>query len=217
MTTLDRRPVHIVGDLRERSSGIPDLLRQHEDVLFSTAHLEYGDYCILDEVAVERKTASDFIASVCSRRIFDQCAKLSRHAFKVLMIVEGNPYRTSNKISDQAVQGALLSISVAWQIPVLFSRSPAQTVDMLVRAGRQALPALNPALPVGRKPGRLKNRRLFFLQGLPSIGPRLALRLMQHFTCLEKVLHASADELMAIEGIGRKKAEHIRDFLSKPY
>jgi DNA excision repair protein ERCC-4 len=207
----------IVADYREKTSGIPQLLLLKEDVDLMWGHLKVGDYLINGDVCAERKTATDFITSVISHRVFDQCARLNKLAGRPFLIIEGNPYKTDHKITQQAVQGALLSISVAWQIPVLFSRDKPDTVQMLFLAGQQSLPNQFPVLPAGYKPKRLKNRQLFFLQGIPSVGPSLALRLLQVFGNVEGVLNATINDLRTIEGIGKRKAAAIREFLEAPF
>ncbi|TLY11449.1 MAG: heavy metal resistance protein CzcA, partial [Thaumarchaeota archaeon] len=48
-------PARIVVDGREKSSGIPDLLRKAGAVI-DFAQLKVGDYVVSPEIAVERKT-----------------------------------------------------------------------------------------------------------------------------------------------------------------
>jgi Fanconi anemia group M protein len=98
--------IKISADYREGQSGIPDLLIE-KGVDISIDELPAGDYLINENILVERKTKDDFVLSLINNRLF----------------IEGNPYKTTYNISYQAVKGALLSISLIWQIPVfIFKR-----------------------------------------------------------------------------------------------
>ena len=54
-------------------------------------NLEVGDYVVSDRVAVERKTAQDFVASIIDpeRNLFRQIADLSRSYERPVLILEG--------------------------------------------------------------------------------------------------------------------------------
>ena len=208
--------IRILADYREKPSGVPDLLKQDE-VDVTIDNLSAGDYLINEQIIVERKTSRDFIQSLLSNRLFGQCSKLNRKFGYQLFIIEGDPYKTDHKVSWQAIRGAMLSISVAWQIPVFFSKDPSETADILIIAGKQNLQNKFPLLRKGYKPKKPKNRQLYFLQGLPSIGPSLAVRLLEHFGTIENVLNASLDELTGIKGIGKGKAIEIKDFINLRY
>lgn len=111
--------IGILADYREKRSGIPELLMQSE-INVKVVNLVAGDYLIDEQVIVERKTNEDFIQSLLCNRLFEQCSKLKRESDFQLFIIEGDTYRTNHDISQQAVKGALLSISAAWQIPVFY-------------------------------------------------------------------------------------------------
>ena len=65
----------------------------------------------------------------------------------------------------------------------------------------------------GYRPKRLKTKQLFLLQGLPKVGPRMAKRLIEHFKSVSKIMNASIEELVEVEGIGKVTAEKIRQVL----
>jgi DNA excision repair protein ERCC-4 len=58
---------------------------------------------------------------------------------------------------------------------------------------------------------------LYLLQGLPQVGPMLAKRLIEHFGSVSKIINASTEELMEVEGIGTSIAAKIRDVLDSDY
>jgi Fanconi anemia group M protein len=51
------------------------------------------------------------------------------------------------------------------------------------------------------------------LQGLPGVGPALAHRLLLEFGSVERVVTADAEQLMRVRGVGRQKAERIRELV----
>ena len=57
-------------------------------------NLEVGDYVISERVAVERKTASDFISSIIDpqRNLFRQMADLARTYDRPILILEGRDF-----------------------------------------------------------------------------------------------------------------------------
>lgn len=65
----------VIIDEREKTSGVPDLLREL-GLMVDTRMLEIGDY-ILPRYAVERKGRRDFVRSLYSPRMFDQAHRLS--------------------------------------------------------------------------------------------------------------------------------------------
>ncbi|OQX80375.1 MAG: hypothetical protein B6D61_02100 [Bacteroidetes bacterium 4484_249] len=208
--------VKITADYGEFPSGIPTLLlnKNTETIL---KRLNAGDYLINNRILIERKTADDFVLSLITNRLFYQCEKLKRNSEYHLLLVEGNPYKTNHKITREAIQGALLSVSAAWQIPVLFSKDKNDTANLLIHTGKQMLIDKIPKLRKGYKPKKPKNRQLYFLQGLPSVGPSLAYRLFVHFGSVGKIMKATEKQLMKVDGIGKAKAEKIVDFIGMKF
>ena len=117
-------------------------------------------------------------------------------------------------MDELAIRGALLSILLAWQIPIIFSANKEKTAALLLMIGKQDL---NNKVFLRKKTGyRSRNiqiRQSQFLQGLPSTGPVLASRLIEHFGNIRSVIIAAPEVLMKIEGIGKKKAETMVEFI----
>ena len=205
--------IKITCDFREKKSGIPELLIQkNAEVDFS--NLIVGDYIINNQIIVERKSAEDFIQSIINNRLFEQCAKLKTKSERTLILVEGDPYKTKHKINEQAIRGALLSILASWQIPIINSKNIDDSVEILCMLGIQSLKNSEfVRLQNGSRPKRIKNQTLGFLQGLPGTGPTLAGRLLEHFGNIRSIINATDEELTIIEGLGKKKAKKIVDFV----
>ena len=202
-------------DYRERDIGIPEMLRK-SNIMVEEKRLFIGDYLINKHIAVERKTTRDFAISIIDGRLFSQASRLKRYAEVQLMVIEGTDlFYTGYEIDPQAIKGAIVSLSVSWQIPLIFSKSPEGTAEILVMAGIQDVKYRDEILKrAGRRPRRLLTRKLFLLQGLPGIGPKIAKRMLEHFGSVEKIIAASEHEISCVEGIGRKKASMIREVIT---
>ena len=84
-------------DVRERHIG--RLLADKAKVEFKV--LEVGDYIISDRVAVERKTAEDFVNSIVDKRLFMQLKDLRKYQ-KPILIVEGREF---SRLHENAIKG----------------------------------------------------------------------------------------------------------------
>ena len=207
--------IKITCDFREKHSGIPKLLADNKvDVSFSS--LSTGDYIINDQIIVERKTSEDFIQSIIDNRLFEQCSKLKKESRRVLILIEGNPYKTEHKIDARAVKGAILSILSAWQIPVIYSQSGDCSVELMMMLGTQSLKDnVHIRMYKGYKTKKIKSQKLRFLQGIPSTGPAIAERLMEYFGNIKSIVNARGDELRKIKGVGKKNSKRIVDFFAE--
>ena len=132
---------------------------------------------------------------------------------KPAMIIEGTTKDlTSSKMSRESMQGALISLSLFWGIPVLRSMSAEETAHLMVYAGRQMdWIAKGGIKRSGCRPKTKRKRQLYILQGLPGVGPERAETLLNHFGSVAAVTQAAAEELAALDGIGPKTAQTIYD------
>jgi len=210
--------MHIVADHRERASGLIDRLNRQPKIQVRVANLKVGDYLIDDALTVERKQAHDFVLSIIDGRLFRQAAHLKRRAERPAILIEGNPYRTRIDIHRQSVRGALVCLAAVWQLPILYSTSVEDSAELLLMLGSQLDQAAGNSLPrFGYPPKRLISRQRYIVQGLPGIGPQLAGRLLAHFGSVAKVMGASTEQLMQVDGIGAGKAAKVRLVLDAPY
>jgi len=201
----------ITIDNREKNSGIADkLASKNVNIIFR--QLFVGDYLINDDIIIERKTSDDFVQSIINGRLFSQCAKLRKSGAVPLIVVEGNPFKTRHKISTEAIKGALLSVSLSWQIPVIRSSGKEDTARLIVMASKQ-----HESPPVfirrkGIKPKKAQKQQHYLVEGLPGIGPALAHRLLLHFKTIEQIILADVKSLEKVEGIGKNKAAKLFKF-----
>jgi ERCC4-type nuclease len=208
----------VVVDDRESGSGVLQALRDLEDVTVSVQRLPLGDYLVDGRILFERKTLPDLAESIKDGRLFRQACRLAASSKKTVILLEGTSAdMATSGMSREAIQGALITLSVILGIPLLRSLSPEESARLMLYAARQIQTVVSGAIP--RKGARPKGKRglqLHILQGLPGIGPARARRLLARFGSIENVLRAQPDDLSAVQGIGPATARRIRWAVSEP-
>jgi len=179
-----KETLKITADIREKNSlVISELVSLGVEI--EIKYLKVADY-IVKGVAVERKTVSDFISSMISRRLLNQLEELGQYTNR-LLIVEGiyeqelysDDYSENRKgMHPNSIRGFLLSIA---------RKKPTEI-----------------PLNVNKKSLNKKERMQFILEGFPGIGPKTARKLLKKFGTIEKIINAPESELQEVLG---KKAE----------
>ena len=206
------RVLHMVADDRENAGGVIAALRDQAGVAVEVRRLSCGDFLVGDRFIVERKTLVDFAASIIDGRLFRQATAIARDPRCGVLVLEGSGADLAAVgVQREALQGALISVSVFGGLAVLYSNDQAETARLLVYLGRQAQIRVSAgrARP-GYRPKGGRARQLFVLQGLPRVGPWRAARLLDRFGSIEAVMTASVAELAATDGIGKAVAGGIR-------
>ena len=222
-------PVRIVVDERERSSNIPELLRNAGAVIDFT-QLKVGDYVVSSETAVERKTVRDLISSIYDGRLFVQCSDLVRYYQKPLLVVQGNIAELAESSEDMEdidvklhaermpiAYDALITIAMEFRIPTIHTPSAEQTAQLLVTLVNRSLregKATGPLLRKIKKENPINIQQLSVLASLPGVGEKLAARMLKKFHTPIRALNASAAELATIPGFGLTRAERVRKVLN---
>ena len=212
--------VSILVDYRERNREIVSFFRKHAEVTVQFANLEVGDY-LLHNLLVERKSLADFYESIKSGRIFSQATRLARSKIQPLIIVEITPGEsTKSRLRIEAVQGAIITLSVIYNLPVLRSKSLEDTARLILFANRQI-----ENLGIGNKWLRrppppktfLSDKRkmqLHLLQGFPGIGPIRAKKILDQFRSIKELLNSSEDEIIRLTQFDRQLVRQIIELSS---
>ena len=209
----------VFADSREHGSVIDRLFKNGINV--KVGQLKAGDFIISEDVGVERKTTDDFVNSLVDKRLFEQAQKLKQNFVRPLYIIEGNFENlfSVRNVDSKAILGALTSLILDWQVPLLFSRNPEETADIITNLAKREQIDNKKLVSVrsGQKPKILTEQQQYFIEGLPNIGPTAARNLLKHFTTPKNILNASIEELKEVEGIGKILAEQIRKLLDEEF
>jgi ERCC4-type nuclease len=208
----------VLVDDRERDAGVCDALRGREDLTVEIRRLRAGDYEIQPGgVVFERKTGPDFAVSILDGRLFRQALRLAAKGCRRALILEGADPDGETRapgLSRPSVQGALVSLAIQFDMPVLRTHDPAETAEVIAWAAHQTARRAGGSLArAGYRPKGRRRRQLFVLQGLPGLGPRRATALLDRFGTLAAVFAAPAAELAAVDGVGPVTARRIDELI----
>ena len=182
--------------------------------------LDFGDYLVGEDVAVERKTIFDLASTLTQRFLFDQIFKMREVYPKALVIIEGymGVLRKFRRVTPEAMNGALFALAQNG-VPLVPTIDYKDTALFLVVGSKQlAREARIPATIRHRiKTESISEQQLYLVAGLPHVGPVLANNLLKYFGTPRRVLHATKEELVEVTDIGPKIAQDIVTVLETPY
>ncbi len=206
------RSVKIIADYREKNSLVAvELLKRGIEVEFQ--QLAVADY-LVDSVAVERKTISDFKTSIINKRIMQQLEEIKQHK-KCLLIIEGitDEELYTGIIHENAFRGFLLSIALTYQVPIIYTKNIADTASYLALLAKKS-PNSEPSIRPSKIALSDEQQLQFILEGFPNIGPVTAKKLLEHFKTIHSLFNASQEELKSLIG---KKSESLYKILHHVY
>lgn len=211
-------PFPVQVDDRESAGPVVGLLNRSPDFQVAVMRLKLGDYLVDGKFLFERKTLPDLVISIISGRLFAQAMRLTATSLHPAIILEG----TSQDLAEsgmrwEAVQGALVTVTLFCGIPLLRTRTPEETVRTMLFVAQQGQAYAAGAHPrPGWRPKGKLGRQLYILQGFPNIGPGRARRLLARFGSIEAIVNARPEALRAVEGIGKRVADQLRDSVGEP-
>jgi Fanconi anemia group M protein len=207
--------VEIVADDRENSIA-KELSR--DELELQKKRLDVADFLVSDRTAVERKRTDDFVDSIIDNRLFDQLQELQQFE-NPIVIIEGKNLYTHRDIDPKAIRGAISSLAIDYQIPVIWTDDEEDTVETLKALARREQEDKGREVQVrGSKSGMTQEETMeFIVAGIPDVNTKIAERLLDRFETVEKVFTASQEELQEVEGIGEKTASKIREYVTQKY
>ncbi len=209
-------PGRIYVDPRER--GMAKLL-EARGMEVTLRNLEVGDYVVSDRVAIERKTASDFVASIIDpeRNLFRQIRDLTRTYDRPVLILEGRDLYT-RQVNPSSIRGALAAVAVDYGVPIIPTEDQDETASVIaLLASREQKEGHEPKVHGHKTARTLKEQQEYLISSIPSVGPRVARNLLKHFGSIERIMTARQEELQEVEMVGPKIAERIRELVGGEY
>lgn len=217
-SSQDKDLVTIIVDNRELRSAITKALKEL-DIKLEIESLEVGDYLLSDRVAVEAKTSDDFAQSIIDRRLFTQLSQLKENFPVPLLLITGSSLYGSSAINPAAIRGALSSAIIDFNVPVVNVRNPKEAAALLFAIARQEQSTRRRTLSIrGKKPVlTMATLQEYIVASLPGVNTTLAKRLLTHFESIAALVNASPKQLSEIHGIGKTKAQRIREAFDTKY
>ncbi len=192
-----KEKIKIIIDFREKNSLVAsELSALGFNIEFRS--LPVADY-LVNNVAIERKTVSDFKSSIINKRIIDQLLHLKQFE-KSLLIIEGiDPDIYEGIIHENAFRGFLLSTLLEYKIPIVFTQNSKDTAKYLSILAKKS-PKKDFSLRASRIMLTPNQQLQFILEGFPFIGPITAKKLLSEFKTLKNILNAPLENLQKILG-----------------
>jgi ERCC4-type nuclease len=207
-TELD---VTVLCDRREIGTGIIEKL-QALGAQVKVGDLEAGDFVISGDMAIERKQAHEFVESINDGRLYNQVGKIRLCFKRPVFLVSGDVYSTRTGIRREAIDSALALLATMDGVTVLYVREndTAGAANLIYRLAKHA--QAGQTYEVAFRRGKVEPgiaQALFAIEGLPGVGPATAVKALNHFRSVHAVINASIDDLCAVPGIGRSKAQKL--------
>lgn len=208
--------MHVIIDTREPKHFPKFLKDAFPDVTFELKALPEGDYAT-DKVVVERKTVADLYGSIVGTRrkpgrLTNQVTRLSCHEQVVLIMVVGSIHkflddmkRIGVSVDPNVLYGALASISCRERIHILWIEQEWDALITMIKF-MQAVEDGKHMVPSRRDPDILLAR--YF-----KITPRQWSEVKGRFKCINDLANAPLKEIMTVKGIGKVKAQTIKDLI----
>lgn len=209
--------VKIYVDIRETQSGIVDILKNNGAKVILTT-MEIGDYQLSDRVCVERKTATDFVKGIKTKRLFRQTVELRKSFERPLLIIEGYNLYEVRGVHLAGIRGALSMIAVTHSMPILLTKDIEDTAQLILTIAKQEQIVHPEVSFYPKSKAKTPEKELErILEAFPGIGPKLTRELLTHYKSLSEIMNASFEELSRVPLIGKKKATHIKEVLTREY
>ena len=195
----------IIADYREKNSLVPsELISLGCEIEFR--ELKVADF-IVRNIAIERKTISDFISSMINKRLIRQLEDLQQYE-KKLLIIEGieeqELYNEEhiNGVNPNSIRGFLLTILLRHNIPVLFTKNAEDTAKFIYLIANKKEHEIS--LNAKKKTKNKKEQMQFILESFPGIGPKTAKKLLEEFKSIKAIFNTDIENLNKLIG---KKAD----------
>jgi ERCC4-related helicase len=210
--------VKLIVDSRELPTAVARELTRL-DVKISGESLEIGDYIASEDVAIERKETGDFIQSLIDGRLFGQLSALRSAYSRPVLIIEGEQIIGLRAVNPASIYGALASIAIKIQVPILWTRNAEETANVLYRIAH--MEQIDSSKPLRTRTGDVRGTDAealeYILSGFPGIDTVTSRAILSEFGTLERIFSAEQKELQNVKGVGPKIAGRIRRLLTTKY
>lgn len=211
---MEKTRVRIAVDKRE--AGLSGLLKALGAEVEERA-LPVADFICSERVAVERKTRDDFEKSVIDMRLFEQLKRLKESYPRVVVVVEGEG--SAGMLAKESLMGAYSSVLADFGASIFFTRNAEKTAELIYHIARhEQIAGKRPLRVSGARKGlTISQNQKAIVEMLPMVGPKIADALLAHFGSVGAVFDAGEEELLEVEGLGKKRARAIRNVIEKRY
>ncbi|HIE22906.1 MAG TPA: hypothetical protein EYP68_01585 [Candidatus Korarchaeota archaeon] len=190
--------------------------------------LEAGDFLIKggeSTILIERKSVSDLVNSVISKRLFEQLDALTHQEVPFSLMITGDPIELSRRFRTMGrdpnlVWNVFLGIQnelALSGIPTIVVPEEALVPRTLYLLAKKMETGVRPSLRVVKRSRTLADEQIEVLGTIRGLGIVKAKALIERFKTLRRIANASLAELADVRGIGNKIAQHVIEVFTTPY
>jgi ERCC4-related helicase/ERCC4-type nuclease len=209
-------PIIYVDSREKNTSIVRSLLKKPINLIQEI--LPIGDYLLSGRVVVERKSVSDLAETIKRGDLFTQLINLKNTYEKPILLVEGNDLFNQG-LHKNAVYGAISSINIDLEIPIIYTKDTDETVEYLVTIAtrEQKEKKEKPYVKTKGSKSTMYDEQITLISQLPKINRLIAERLLEHFNTPREIFSTNQNELRKVKGIGKVLADRIDLLLSTPF
>ena len=169
-----------------RETKLIRLLEEKKDKFdFEVKQLKVGDIIVSEDVAIERKTGSDYVSSIIDGRLFPQLMKMLDTYPNTILILESLNeliFETTG-MNLSSIYGSLAYVAYKMGVAVIPTRDIEDTLIVIERiAYREQIEDIKPVMSRRAPKGMsIEDRRAFALECLIDTGPKKAQSLIDKF------------------------------------
>lgn len=206
----------IVADIREKNSLIiSEIISRGVEV--ELKHLPVADY-LVGNIAIERKTASDFIGSIINKRLMKQLEEIKQYPKQILIIEGLDEIDFSElKFHPNAIKGMILSVLTDYSVPILLTKDYEESAEYLVLLAKKFDKGQEFGLRAKKRAYNLAEQQQIILEGFPGIGPSLAKRMLKRLGTVKEIINADEKELEKIERLDKNKISNMKRIIDSKY
>ena len=175
---------------------------------------------VVKVIADHREKGSAVLKSLLDLRVdldLQQLGQLRQYTRPILVIEGTEDLFAQRAIHPNAIRGMLATIMISYNIPLIMTRHPQETAQLLVAMARREQEARGEFQFHSAKPLSEADRLVYTVASIPGIGNQLARPLLERFRTLHALTNASVAELAEVPLIGEKKAQALYDFFRREY
>lgn len=175
------------------------------------ALLPVGDF-VCGNVCIERKTITDFLGSLTSKRLHNQILRMKANFDHSIVIVVGKEYDVQyTGWSAQQFNGKLMSTAMDYDIKVMRTDTDVGFMSLAKSAFKRSDTNLEfVEHNIKRIAPRSDDVYVNMVCAIPGIGEKLAKEILKVFTVKQLFEITEKDLRNSVDGIGKKKAEDIK-------
>jgi len=217
----------LVDKREELSKGWAEKIREM-GVEVEISWLDAGDFLVRgggQVLLIERKSVSDLVNSVISKRLFDQLDSLAHQEVPFSLMITGDPKEVWRKFRAMGRDPSLIwNVFLGLQNELALSGVPTIVVPdeelvprTLYLLAKKMESGVRPSLRVVKRSRTLADEQVEVLGTIRGLGIVKARAIMERFRTLRRVANANLAELAEVRGIGKKIAKHVVEVFTTPY